>query len=180
MKEDPKSFTHLELSISGVENFDTMMNYWKHISNVRAIEAGANRDDVDDLWTEATLGFYLFLLESYVVMMLKSIEWCKNNNYNDYPHFLKSLKGNEEIFRFADFNKGEHCDKNKACLYNTFLKTGNIYGILNIIALDHPILIAYIIEHLLPDSFNKLIKAGYNPSDDTPIENKDHINYILQ
>ena len=37
---------------------------------------------------------------------------------NDYPDFLKSLKGNEEIFRFDEHNQNKHCDRNKVCLYN--------------------------------------------------------------
>jgi hypothetical protein len=168
-KNRPKSFGKLELSISAQTPFDYM-------NNIR------NMGNVEDLWTEATLGFYLFLLESYAVIILKSIEWCNYYNYNDYPFFLKSLKGNEEIFRFDKF-KQDKCTRNKICLYKNFLKTGDIYGILKILKISKLIKLVYppslyyahLIKDLLPNSFNKLIKAGYNPSDDTPLKNKTHV-----
>jgi hypothetical protein len=173
-KNTPKSLEKLELSIS-VKDYDEMMNYWNNISNM---------GNVEDLWTEATLGFYLFLLESYVVMVVKSIEWCKKHNYSDYPDFYKSLKGNEEIFDFDKYNINKTCDDDKICLYTKYLEYGYVNGIYENIKIiqDNILIVTEYIKKLLPDSYNKLVYACYNTydSEDKQINNDIIVKRLLK
>ena len=184
-KNNSPHFEFLDIELSGLD-LDKILDY----VNIIAPDKLKHKDQEfkDDLWTETILGFYLFIFESYAVLILKLIKWCETNDYSDYPDFLKSL--DEKLYLETDRptkniydidyygymksckDKGNQINK---CLYDKLLKTevpNTLTGPLKIIAGRKKLYdFSDILEELMPEVYSQLVDAGYDPKKDKPINN---------
>jgi len=125
----------------------------------------------DDLWTEATLGFYLFVLETHFVLIFNLIKWCETNKYTDYPDFLTSLDNKDtaskQIYNFSSVFLNE---KNTNRVNYTDVIERNVLtifpGSIEIISPWTVNDVSDVMEEMLPEIYSMLVNAGYDPKKD--------------
>jgi len=107
----------------------------------------------DDLWTKAIWGFYLFLLESHIVMLTAYLTDTERQSPWEYPNILTSLDDSRHLVK-QNLKNLQGLARTMSIIFNT--ASFSLYNFKSIL------------EDILPKSY-EMLKPLYDPLLDAPV-----------
>jgi len=107
----------------------------------------------DDLWTKAIWGFYLFLLESHIVMLTAYLLDTERQSPWEYPNILTSLDDSRHLVK-QNLKNLQGLALTMSIIFNT-----DYFSLYNFKS---------ILENILPKSY-EMLKPLYDPLLDIPV-----------